>query len=108
MSSYPETPGFKLRGYPELSSSQQAAISLLGLAPSIRARILHLMRTRYVSAPDEAAQALHLSVLSVRPRFTELVHMGLIRYIHTHRPSLSGRPQRVYTITAKGKAYDLD
>ena len=96
---YPTTPGFKERGQPgQISTSQAAAVAISCAAPKLRASILE----RMIAAPwltwtaDEMAEELNVSILAVRPRFTELAQMGEIVRTGMRRPSSQGNPQCVY------------
>jgi hypothetical protein len=69
---YPHTPASR----PD-DTSQQAARDLAPKAHTIRAQVLEVIQ----AAPrttDECAEILEYSILSVRPRFSELRKMGLI------------------------------
>lgn len=65
-------------GWKARATSQSAAQKVK--APTMRERVLEAVRAagRPIS-PDEVADALGKSILSVRPRFSELADRGLIR-----------------------------
>lgn len=90
---YPEAPGFKTPG-----TSADAAASMANSAPRLRRMCLeHIEKTGTMGAtPDETAAALGLSVLSVRPRFTELARVAAIRPTGDTRPNASGRRAKVW------------
>lgn len=71
---YPDHPGFKVTG-----TSQDAAIAIAAHAKTVRAKVWACIQSKPngVTA-DEIAEALHLSVLTVRPRVSELRRQGLI------------------------------
>ena len=70
---YPNVPGAR-----RSRTSQQAAKSVAARAPSVRDQVLALLKGAALTA-DEAASKLNKSILTVRPRFSELLGMGLIR-----------------------------
>lgn len=90
---YPEAPGFKTPG-----TSADAAESMTQSAPRLRRMCLqHIEQCGSNGAtPDETAAALGLSVLSVRPRFTELARGAAIRPTGQTRPNASGRAAKVW------------
>jgi hypothetical protein len=73
---YPHAPGYKRVG-----TSKSAADSMREKAPTLRSRIHFHMTTfdrpRGFTA-DEIAYELYESILSIRPRFTELLRLGKI------------------------------
>jgi predicted ArsR family transcriptional regulator len=71
--SYPSSPGFKTPG-----TSQEAAHKIQGKASALRDQVERLFLTGATLTADECAEALHESVLAVRPRLSELVAKGLI------------------------------
>lgn len=89
--SYPITPGWKAR-----DTSRQAAERVP--AALLRGKVLaEFERQKYLTA-DEAAQALGLSVLSIRPRVTELAHLHKIMDSGSRRPNASGRSAIVWVL----------
>lgn len=91
---YPEAPGFK-----EQDTSRKAAESMRDSAPLLRQKVLDLVRAHPDGlTPDEAADRLCLSVLSVRPRFTELKAKGRIRDTGVRRKNSSGRSAKVWGV----------
>lgn len=99
---YPEAPGFKLRGFPEPSTSQDVAIAMQDRAATLRATILEVMRDDPGAdwTPDEMAERLHVNLLSIRPRFTELSDPTIALIVRTgaRRPSSTGHAQGVYRL----------
>ena len=89
--SYPHQPGFKKAG-----TSSEAAASIAPRAPTIKHRILESMAKGYAWTPDKFAAAHGLGILSVRPRFSELLKTGKI--VETGRTSTndSGKRADVY------------
>lgn len=67
--SYPRSPGFK-----EPTTSRAAAAAFEPTVENIRARVLHAITAADEAGltPDECAAGLGLSVLAVRPRYSEL------------------------------------
>lgn len=85
---YPETAGFKAYG-----PSQEAARAVAPFAKTLRDRVLRLVQSL---APDEALTAdqialkLERSVLSIRPRVSELSAAGKIRPVKERGRNQSG------------------
>lgn len=82
--SYPDRPGFKAAG-----TSRDSARAAASKAPTVRDQILALLRQANAT-PDEAAAALHVSILTARPRFSELSRMRLIFRTGERRRNASG------------------
>jgi hypothetical protein len=83
---YPDSPGFKVSG-----PSEQAAEAIAPRAPRIRDTVLE--KIAGAAAPltaDEVAGALGMSVLTVRPRVSELHRMGEIQRASDRRCNSSG------------------
>jgi hypothetical protein len=80
-------------GYTEPTTSRDAALSID--AASLRAQVLAAL-VGLALTPDECAERMGLSVLSVRPRFTELARLGLIERTDEKRTNTSGRKAWVY------------
>lgn len=81
---YPQAPGFKRPG-----TSEDAAAAVKDLAPTLRSRCLDALKDRPMTA-DEVAADLRESVLSVRPRVSELHEFGLIEDSGERRENVSG------------------
>jgi hypothetical protein len=92
--SYPRTPGWT-----EETTSREAAEAMEGRADTVRAEVLEALKTRPMTA-DEVAQALHESVLTVRPRVTELFQAGRIGRTGERRKNRSGRDAHVFRALA--------
>lgn len=84
---YPEAPGHK--GIAE--TSRDAAKAAKPTAALLRQRVLEQLEHSRGLTSDECAARLKLSVLSVRPRFSELLTMKLIRDTGARRVNVSGR-----------------
>ena len=90
MNTYPNQPGYKVSG-----TSEDAAAAIAEHAPTLRQRVLDIFATREWTA-DEAAEHLGESVLSVRPRLSELNRMGLIVQTGHRRINNSGMSANVW------------
>ena len=87
---YPKTPGYKKSG-----TSKAAADSMREKAPSLRQQVLDVLFHQDFTA-DEVADDLEQTVLSIRPRFTELLRLGKIADTGTTRRNASGRAATVW------------
>lgn len=87
-------------GYKETSTSKDAAESMKPTAELLRTRVLESLRKRGPGTPDEVAKRLDLSVLAVRPRFTELSAAGKIEYTGLRKPNDSGRSAKEFRASA--------
>lgn len=83
---YPHRPGSAARG-----TSVAAAAHIAPTAPKLRAQVLDAFTRSKGMTADECAGKLGLSILTVRPRVTELSRMGKLRDSGTRRPNGSGR-----------------
>lgn len=91
---YPDAPGFKTAG-----PSQDAAKAITGKANRMRAMVLQKIAQCPAGATaDEIAHDLGLSVLSVRPRVSELKRTGEIRQTGTRRKNDSGMTATVWQL----------
>jgi predicted ArsR family transcriptional regulator len=91
---YPDAPGFKVSG-----PSEQAAEAIGSTANKMRAAVL----AQFAAYPggataDEVAKDLNLSVLSVRPRVSELKRTGKIKQTGSRRKNESGMTATVWRI----------
>jgi len=86
---YPTDPGHK-----ENTTSREAALSMS--KESSRLRILVLRALSKPMTADECADSLGMSVLSIRPRFTELQRHGIIEDTGELRHNRSGRRAKVW------------
>jgi predicted ArsR family transcriptional regulator len=91
---YPDAPGFKVSG-----TSEQAAEAVTGTANKMRAAVLaQLAQYPGGATADEIAKDLDLSVLSVRPRVSELNRTGAIEQTGARRKNDSGMTATVWRI----------
>jgi hypothetical protein len=89
---YPDAPGFKVPG-----PSQNAADAITGTAAHIRAQVLAVVKASPAGiSADEIAKTLNRSILSVRPRVSELKRQGLIRETGERRRNGSGMTASVW------------
>ena len=89
--SYPASPGFK-----ERTTSRDAAKAVSSRAKTLREKVLQALQTRPMTA-DEVAAFIGESVLSTRPRLSELVKLGLIWPTDDRRENESGLKATVWT-----------
>jgi hypothetical protein len=100
--SYPLAPGFKDSG----STSQQAAQATTSSAEYLRRRVLDRIRQSPCTA-DECASALDESILSVRPRVSELRALAKITDSGLRRKNQSGHTAIVWRTADPPKQSDL-
>jgi predicted ArsR family transcriptional regulator len=95
---YPDAPGYKSFGPSEI-----AAASIASTASKLRAIVLaEFQRTSSGLTADEIAKSLNLSVLSVRPRVSELRRNGQIEQTGARRKNASGMTATVWRISSVG------
>jgi predicted HTH transcriptional regulator len=82
--SYPKAPGYKAEG-----TSRTAAEKVRPQALSLRDQVLALLRDAALTA-DECAAKLDKSILSIRPRLSELLALGKIHDTGRTRANASG------------------
>lgn len=85
MTRYPFEPGHK-----NTDTSLEAAVSMSERAISLRAACLNILRYRDATA-DECAALLRESVLSIRPRISELREMAMVDDSGKRRFNRSGK-----------------
>jgi hypothetical protein len=95
-SDYPDAPGFKASG-----PSEQAAQAVAGMAKTLRDQV----RNTIATAPkgltaDEIAGKLNRSILSVRPRVSELHRQGEIRPSGARGKNESGMSASVWVLAS--------
>ncbi len=91
---YPLSPGFK-----EPTTSKDAATKMKVRAPKLQARVLTAIGiSRHGLTPDECAKLLKTSILSVRPRFSELSKLEKIERSGARRANESGLKADVWII----------
>lgn len=101
MNRYPDRPGYKQAG-----TSQAAADAERGRAPTLRSAVLALLAERELTA-DECAVEMRESVLSVRPRLSELVKMGKIEPTEERRKNASGHGAAVWRLRSKSRQQEM-
>jgi len=92
---YPHTPGAKERG----ATSEEAAVRMHGTAHVVREEVLNALQAQPMTA-DEVATAIDRSVLSVRPRVSELKRLGTIEKTGERRTNESGMAAHVWRLRA--------
>lgn len=91
---YPDAPGFKVAGPSKLAAEKVASTST-----KLRAAVLEEFKQHPAGlTADEIATALNLSVLSVRPRVSELNRLGTIEQTGSRRRNDSGMTATVWRI----------
>lgn len=83
---YPHAPGAQDR-----DTSRAAAVEIAPEAQQLRARALAVVERSNGLTADEVAGKLGLSILSIRPRMTELSRLGKVRDSGRRRANVSGR-----------------
>ena len=91
---YPNTPGYKDR-----DTSKAAAKSMESKVSTIRRKVAECLWVKGNQTADEVAKELGLSVLAVRPRFSELLAHESISDTGTRRQNTSGRLAKVWRLT---------
>lgn len=94
MSHYPATPGAKERG----GTSEEAARSVAQRVAHLHKQILSLLEVHGPMTADETAERLGESVLTIRPRFSELNRARLIFKTSERRKNRSGRSAVVWKL----------
>ncbi|SRR6266851_1045584 len=92
--SYPQAPGVKSADDTTLS----AAAAIENKAATLRAAVLRMLQLGHYTA-DEVADLLNESILSIRPRLSELRAMGLILATPARRANRSGHKAIVWTVS---------
>lgn len=84
--SYPNQPGYR-----RTKTSRAAAAAVKERAPNLRDQVLRLLKeTDNGLTADECAERIGKSILSIRPRVTELKRLGKIYDTELTRPNASG------------------
>lgn len=83
-------------GAQDRDTSRAAAESMGETAPQLRARALAVLERSSGLTADEVAGRLGLSILSIRPRVTELSRLGKVRDSGERRRNASGRQAIVW------------
>lgn len=89
--SYPSSPGFK-----ENDTSRAAADSMKPTAAYLRSKCLKALRDRGPSTADQIADAIGETVLSCRPRFSEMLELGQISDTGHRDRNASGRSAKIW------------
>lgn len=91
---YPEEPGYKQEG-----PSAEAAAKVAGSAKALRTAVFStLLRCGHGMTADQIADNLRRSVLSVRPRVSELRRLGMIRASGERGKNQSGMTATVWVV----------
>ena len=88
---YPHAPGAQDR-----DTSLAAAEAIRPLAATLRAKALDVVERSNGLTADEVAGRLGLSILSIRPRLTELARLQKVRDSGTRRRNVSGKQAIVW------------
>ena len=96
---YPDRPGWKAKG-----ASSEAAYAVAEHAKTLRKRVHDFLRNRYPAAfsADQIADGSDGTILSVRPRVSELKKLGAIEAVgqrHKNRSGMSGHCWRAVVRT---------
>jgi hypothetical protein len=91
ISTYPECPGHKVGG-----TSEAAAAEIKPSAKVLQVRVFSMLKHRDLTA-DECADLMGESILSIRPRFSELKRIGMIHDSGERRKNASGKSAVVWT-----------
>tara|TARA_E500000081_G_C6080604_1_gene327541 strand:+ start:645 stop:962 length:318 start_codon:yes stop_codon:yes gene_type:complete len=98
MTDYPSSPGYK-----EDSTSREAAEAMQPCAARMRAAALNYLESFYPRGftADEIAFHLNLSILSIRPRISELNTLGMIEKTGERRKNESGNSAHVWRVSKR-------
>lgn len=101
---YPDSPGHKTGG-----TSRTAARRITPHATALRDRVGTFLQASYPGAftADEVAEQLGASILSVRPRISELRRRGLIEPTAERRLNQSGMRATCWRAKVTPRAHDL-
>ena len=83
---YPDAPGYKAR-----DTSASAANEVEPRAKTLRYKVMKVIASRKNATADECAEILKESILSIRPRLSELAANGLISDSCERRKNASGK-----------------
>ncbi len=95
-------PYYNGTGYRPTDTSFAAADHAAGTSEQVRKKIVAAITSTGPMTADETARVLDLSVLTVRPRFTELRLTGKIRDTGRRRKNDSGRNAIVWAVADNG------
>ncbi len=98
MTDYPSSPGYK-----EDSTSREAAEAMQPCAARLRLAALNYLESFYPLGftADEIAFHLRLSILSIRPRISELNTLGMIEKTGERRKNESGNSAHVWRVSKR-------
>lgn len=96
LETYPLRPGHKAKTGP----SAEAAASMRRDSAKLRSDCLRWIVQHGDSTADECAEGLGESVLSIRPRFTEMLRLGEIMDSGERRKNRSNRSATVWRVPA--------
>jgi predicted ArsR family transcriptional regulator len=85
-------------GWKEPTTSRDAAKTARRSSKGLQRAILGLLEADGPKTPDETADYLRKTVLAIRPRFSELLALGLIEPTGTRRSNSSGLMAKEYRI----------
>lgn len=95
---YPLAPGYKTHG-----TSQEAANAIAPSAETLRDQVFAVIAASPDGmTADAAATKLNRSVLSIRPRVSELNRMGKLRLSGSRGRNASGQTASVWVVTEGG------
>jgi len=89
---YPKEPGYQMR-----ETSYAAAKKVKPTAKTLRDSVHNILKSKAMTA-DEVAAVMRESVLSIRPRVTELMRQGLIEDSGVRRENESGKKATVWRV----------
>lgn len=90
---YPEAPGYKTGG-----ASKQAAKRIAPKATTLRDRVLSVFQSHGPMTADQCAERMGASILSIRPRVTELSKLGKLRKLDKMTAGQFGANQHLYQV----------
>ena len=88
-------------GYRRVDTSLNAALAIQSPAENYRQAVLTELQSHGPMTADEIAERLNLSILTVRPRLTELRAVGKLTDTGQRRKTPSGRPSIVWKATGE-------
>lgn len=92
---YPASPGFKVSG-----PSEAAAAAIAPIAGTLRDQVLMVIaRSHHGLTADEVAARLNKSILSVRPRVSELRRQGEIQQAPARGKNESGMTASIWIVS---------
>ena len=95
---YPKAGDIKEKWYVVDAKGEVVGRLASRIASVLRGKVLRIYELRGPCTADEAAEALHTSILSIRPRVTELKALGKLVDTGIRRPNASGRSAAVLKV----------